>query len=64
VRANIVVAVGIEGSRADCERFVELMRADFEHRCHEAAREIMRGRIHILPLPEVTHEEYNNQGEA
>lgn len=53
MRANIIVAVGIVGSKEDCRKFMELMRADFEHRCREAAEEIMDGRIEILPMPEV-----------
>ena len=49
----MIVAVGIEGSREDCAKFVELMRADFEYRCNEAAHELMDDRIRILPLPEM-----------
>lgn len=41
------------GTPDDCKRFMELMIADFEVRCHKANQKIFKGRITLLP-PEET----------
>jgi hypothetical protein len=53
MRANILIALGIEGTKEDCHKFMELARADFEFRCKEINHDLMGDRIIILPLPEV-----------
>ena len=52
MRVSIVVAVGAMGSEEDLNKFMELVRADFEMRTIEIAAEFMGGRVTILPIEE------------
>lgn len=51
-RFTLIAAVGIMGMEDDCQKFMELMIADFQTRCHRANEKIMKGRITILPVEE------------
>jgi hypothetical protein len=51
-RFTLVAAVGIMGTREDCERFMELMVADFNARCVRANQKIFKDRIVLLPIEE------------
>lgn len=52
MRVSIVVAVGAMGSEEDLNKFMELVRADFEMRTIEIAAQFMGGRVTILPIEE------------
>lgn len=40
------------GTRDDCQRFMELMVADFNSRCVRANERLFKGRIMLLPIEE------------
>lgn len=52
MRVSIVVAVGAMGEDKDLQEFMELCRADFEHRAVEIATDLLGGRVTILPMSE------------
>jgi hypothetical protein len=53
MRASIVVAIGVVGSEADLQAFMDLWVADSEVRAHKIADKVMGGRVTILPMEEI-----------
>jgi hypothetical protein len=56
-RYTLVAAIGIMGTQADCQRFMELMVADFNQRCARANKKIFWNRITLLPVEETIPED-------
>lgn len=61
MRANLIFAIGATGSKKDLATFMELIRADLDHRAEEIARDIMGGHVQILPQEEVIESEESSR---
>lgn len=48
-----IIAIGLLGSADDVSRFTALWVADSERRAHRINERLFRGRLTLLPLPEV-----------